>query len=176
MAALKAKLAAAMGGAFEDSDLETAENMSTASWKDQVSDDEIGVGPGGVERNLDGEHMAATPTAHFPERSRGFTGAIWRQLHVAGAAYFASVLCTTTALLNSLERPGLLDVVLVVPNVPGLLDVLLVVPNVPGLLDAVLVVPDVLVGLLRDVAQIGFHPTTSPSKHVLAGLLCGSCR
>ena len=71
---------------------------------------------------------------------------------------------------------GLLAVVLVVPNVPGLLDVVLVVPNVPGLLDAVLVVPDVLVGLLRDVAQIGFHPTTSPSKHVLAGLLCGSCR
>ncbi|CAE7726305.1 GIP, partial [Symbiodinium sp. CCMP2592] len=79
---------------------------------DKVIDDEVGVEPGGVERNLDEDHTAtATPTAGLAERSRGFTGATRRQLHVAGApAYFASLLCTTTVLLNLFEKASLMEV------------------------------------------------------------------
>ena len=67
-----------------------------------MKNEKAGVEPRGVERNLGKDSTArTTPTADLPQRSRGFTGAIRRQLHVAGATYLASLLCTTTALLNS---------------------------------------------------------------------------
>ncbi|CAE7194809.1 GIP [Symbiodinium natans] len=100
VAALKMRLKEALGeDAAKDSDLDDAENMST--------DDS---GQRGVERHFGTEPAATSPTQGLQERSRGFTGAVRRQLHAAGATYFASLLCTTTILLNSIEPANLLEI------------------------------------------------------------------
>ena len=67
-------------------------------------------GQRGVERHFGTEPAATSPTQGLQERSRGFTGAVRRQLHAAGATYFASLLCTTTILLNSIEPANLLEI------------------------------------------------------------------
>ena len=56
------------------------------------------------------DQAAGSPEHGLPERSRGLTGAVRRQMHAAGTTFFASLLCTTTVLLNSIENAQLLEI------------------------------------------------------------------
>ena len=77
---------------------------------ESVDDGEDVFDQGGIECNLVDLDAATSPTKGLSQRSRGFTSAVRRQMHASGATYFASLLCTTTVLMNSLEPAQLFEV------------------------------------------------------------------
>ena len=60
------------------------------------------LGPG-VERPVDDSVCDDPALRGLPSRSKGFTSTSRRGLHAAGVAYFTTLLCTTTTLMNSLQ-------------------------------------------------------------------------
>ncbi|CAE7817945.1 RE1 [Symbiodinium sp. CCMP2592] len=109
--ALKKKLKKAMAG----SEVEVSSDHSFEAMSEEARQPGIAERAGervqadGVEHRP-GDTCGCPCTGGLPCREKGFTSATRRSMNAAGFTYFMTLLCTTTALMNSIERAELLEI------------------------------------------------------------------